>query len=256
MIKGSTARLTTCACTSVTGRRRCCLVPLGTPQDTAQKLSFGLRNGSSVISKPQRPLFVCANSPGRSMPPACIRSVHTQRYPVRFGHFFAIVGKVLNLQIAASFFTPCCCCCQSEWLQVPRSYLPLWRQLGFSPASAAKTLAYAVLAPAGSAAVVAAFMRVRYVLDFTFAFLCFSDSLSVCCVRQHIRLFRACTHQHTHHPHAGLICPVSGVAPARARFCLACAGISETLLPCFFAGRIGTVCCLPARHYEPTATPT
>ncbi|WIA24125.1 hypothetical protein OEZ85_013721 [Tetradesmus obliquus] len=48
---------------------------------------------------------------------------------------------------------------QSEWLQVPPSYLPLWRRLGFSPASASKTLAYAVLAPAGDAAAVTAFMR-------------------------------------------------------------------------------------------------
>jgi hypothetical protein len=51
---------------------------------------------------------------------------------------------------------------QSEWLQVPPSYLPLWRHLGFSPASPAKTLAYAVLAPSGSAAVVTAFMRVSF----------------------------------------------------------------------------------------------
>jgi hypothetical protein len=82
---------------------------------------------------------------------------------------------------------------------VPRSYLPLWRQLGFSPASAAKTLAYAVLAPAGSAAVVAAFMRVRDVLDFTFACLCSSNTLSVRCMWQH--MFRACTHRYTQHPH-------------------------------------------------------
>jgi hypothetical protein len=80
------------------GRRRCCLVPLGTPQDTAQKLSFGIRNGFSVSRRPWRPSFVCANSPGRSMPPACIWSVHTQRYPLRLGPFYAIVGKVLNLQ--------------------------------------------------------------------------------------------------------------------------------------------------------------
>jgi hypothetical protein len=69
--------------------------------------------------------------------------------------FFATAVGVIR------FTRCCCCCCQSEWLQVPPSYLPLWRQLGFSPASPAKTLAYAVLAPAGSAAVVAAFMRVR-----------------------------------------------------------------------------------------------
>jgi hypothetical protein len=49
---------------------------------------------------------------------------------------------------------------QSDWVQVPPAYLPLWRQLGFSPPGGPKTLTYLVLAPSECAAVTAAYMKV------------------------------------------------------------------------------------------------
>ncbi|KAF8055283.1 PAS2 [Scenedesmus sp. PABB004] len=50
---------------------------------------------------------------------------------------------------------------EGDWVQVPPPHLGHWAALGLGPASPGKTLMYTVLAPAGSAVLAAAFMRVR-----------------------------------------------------------------------------------------------